>query len=158
MLLAELNHMDEHETALLLLAALFHDTGFVDRYENNEPVAVAIAEKILDSAGLSSPDIEHVCLLILATTMPQRPQTVLEKILCDADLSTFGRDDFLQRSLDLRQELAAHGTIISLADWFRRQLNFLQNHQYFTEAARQLFSKRKEKNRQILLRELKKYE
>ena len=72
----------------------------------------------------------------MATKLPQSPRTLLEQIVADADLDSLGRDYFARRSLDLRSELRARGMPSTEAQWYERQLAFLEGHRFFTSAAR----------------------
>ena len=56
----------------------------------------------------------------------------------DADLDSLGRDDFWDLSEKLHAELKHFGQTITEDEWRLRQIEFLQNHSYFTEASRQL--------------------
>jgi hypothetical protein len=66
--------------------------------------------------------------------------------LADADLDVLGRENFLPRNKDLRDELAASGTQTSDERWSSSQLQMLQNHHYWTTAARSLCGEGKQKN------------
>lgn len=144
----------EQEKTLLICAALLHDIGFVKQYTANESIAAEMAAELLRKCPLCESDIAQVQRLILATKMPQQPGNLLEEILCDADLSTLGRDDFFAASLNLRQELAAFGKEIPLPQWLADQLQFLQTHRYFTEAAQNLYDPVKQRNITLLQQEI----
>lgn len=135
-LLAQQMGLDADQRLLLKTAALYHDTGFLIRYTDNEELAAAIAAETLPQFGYTPAQIAEIQALIRATRIPQQPQTLLQALLCDADLDSLGREDYLETSHNLRRELAAHGTPISMRDWYTQQLAFLSNHQYFTAAAR----------------------
>jgi predicted metal-dependent HD superfamily phosphohydrolase len=70
----------------------------------------------------------------------------MEEILADADLDVLGRQDFQTRNEALRAEMAASGINLSDEQWIRTQLRVLQDHHYFTEAARDLRGEGKRKN------------
>ncbi len=123
---------------LLQTAACYHDIGFVLQREAHEMVSVQIARDILPSFGYNPAQLALISGMIMATRLPQSPQTLLEQMLADADLDSLGRADFFCRSLDLRAELAAYGNACSLNDWYGRQVQFLCQHCYFTPAARRL--------------------
>ena len=72
--------------------------------------------------------------------------------MCDADLDSLGREDYLETSFNLRMELAEHGTRIPLPAWYWRQHHFLRQHTYFTEVAHALRDAGKGKNVALLLR------
>lgn len=124
------------DITLLKTAVLFHDLGYLEQYQNNEPVAVEIAQGILPDCGYSAHEIKRISSLILKTSLPQRPDTLLEKIICDADLDSLGRNDYFELSNALYLELCHFGVSLSDNKWHKQQKAFLQNHNYFTHAAR----------------------
>lgn len=131
---------------VLVTAAYFHDIGFVEKMEDHERISVRIASEALPGCGYFPEQIEVIRGIIMATKLPQSPQTLLEEIMADADLDVLGRDDFLRRGYDLRAERAAFGISFSDEAWYRSQLEFLQAHHYFTSAARQLRDEKKLEN------------
>jgi len=144
--LAALAGVNGDERLLLRTAALYHDMGYMEQYANNEPIGVRIARETLPDFGYSPDQIEAIERMIMATQMPQTPQNFLEALICDADLDSLGREDYLDTSHDLHAELGACCTPIPLKDWYRRQLDFLSNHTYFTEVARELREAGKQEN------------
>jgi len=134
------------EYILLVTAAYFHDLGYIERMDDHELTSARIASEVLPGFGYSPEQIETIARIILATKLPQSPQTLLEEIMADADLDTLGREDFLQRGYDLRAERAALGKSISDAAWFRSQLEFIQAHHYFTPTAHRLRDRQKGEN------------
>jgi uncharacterized protein len=150
--LAALADLDAEGELLFLTAALYHDVGYVDRYAHNEPVGARIAAATLPQFGYSAAQIRRVEAMILATQMPQAPNSFAEALMCDADLDSLGREDYLGTSYNLRAELAEHGTRIPLPAWYWRQHHFLRQHTYFTEVAHALRDAGKAKNVALLLR------
>jgi len=71
--------------------------------------------------------------LIYVTQIPHQPKSLLEEIICDADLDYLGRDDFHQIADSLKNELMAFGKIQSDKQWDEIQIPFLEKHSYFTE-------------------------
>lgn len=133
---------------LLKSAATYHDAGFVESYENNEPVGARMAEEMLPNYGYSAQHIEHIKELIYVTQIPHNPKNHLEEIICDADLDYLGREDFHEIADKLRLELREHGKIDSDRKWDEIQVGFLTNHRYFTETAKKSRDERKAKNLQ----------
>ena len=144
--LAVMEHVDAVSLLLLRTAACYHDIGFVEQRHEHESAGVLIARAILPQFGYGPDQIDAICGMIMATRLPQSPHTLLEAILADADLDSLGRDDFLPRSLALRDELAAFGAPASEEAWYARQLGFLQTHRFFTPAARALRETQKRRN------------
>ena len=139
--------------ALLLLrtAAYFHDIGFIVQYNDHESASVRIAQEALPHFGYNEEQIEIISSMIMATKLPQSPRNLLEEILADADLDNLGREDFDERSHLLRAELETIGITSSDEDWYNRQLEFIQHHTYFTDAARRLRDALKQQNIKALI-------
>ncbi len=150
--LAALAGVDEEAALLLRTAALLHDTGYIEQYTNNEPVGARIAQETLPKFGYTPEQIAVIAQMILATSMPQKPENFLEALLCDADLDSLGREDYLITSHNLYAELEACGAHLTLETWYRRQLHFLSTHTYFTAVARDLRDTSKHENILLLKR------
>ena len=149
--LAELCRIGSENLLLLKTAVLFHDTGYIEQYSENEPIGAAIAARHLPDFGYTGEQVEVIQGLILATRMPQSPRTLLEQIICDADLDSLGRDDFFIHSEKLRLELMSRGNYFSLMKWYKIQVEFLQSHTYFTQEAHTLRDPGKQKNLEEML-------
>ena len=144
--LAALENVNGHDLVLLRTAALFHDSGYLEAYVGHEGVSRSIAETFLPQFGYSSEAIEQIGELILATRVPQRPGNRLAEILCDADLSYLGTDDYTARAEDLYQELHTAGLIKNRDEWLHQQIRFLQGHHYFTLPAVQQLADKQHQN------------
>lgn len=144
--LAHRSGVTGEELQLLQTAALLHDIGYLYRFDNNETLAADRAREILPKFDYSLEQVETVVRIIMATAMPQRPETLLEQLMCDADLDSLGRDDFWELSEKLYAELKHFDQPITEERWRLRQLDFLENHHYFTPAAQQMRSAGKKKN------------
>lgn len=120
---------------LLKSAALFHDAGFVEKYDHNEPVGARMAEEILPNYGYSPKQIDVIKQLIFVTQIPHKPTNLLEQIICDADLDYLGRPDFFEIGDRLRRELRENNKINSDRKWDELQVSFLSQHKYFTQTA-----------------------
>jgi uncharacterized protein len=136
------NITDARSLMLLKIAALFHDTGFIDTYQNHEERSCEIMAAEMTSSGLGNAEIRQVKELIMATKMPQSPSGPLHRVLCDADLDYLGRDDFKVINKKLKRELLAMG-IIKKEEWHELQLRFLENHRYFTRSSVQIRTPKK---------------
>ncbi|WP_128544220.1 HD domain-containing protein [Larkinella soli] len=121
--------------ALIRTAALYHDCGFVSTYQGHEEAGCRLARQSLPRFAYSPEEIETVCGMIMATRIPQTPQNLLEKIVCDADLDYLGRDDFEPIAQTLFQELKVREMVADEAAWNRIQVRFLESHRYWTPTA-----------------------
>ena len=139
------------ELFLLRLAALYHDTGFLYQYAHHEEASCRIF--LADSVwlDLSEEDKNDVLHLIMATQLPQQPETLAERIICDADLDYLGRDDFAPNSDGLRREFLAYRIVANNEEWHERQLSFLKAHHYHTTSSRKLREPVKQRNLQRCL-------
>ena len=131
----------DDEARLLRLGVLMHDIGFTVSSENHEIEGVKIAKRLMLKHGFSDREIDLVSDLILATRIPQRPNDLLQKIICDVDLDYLGRKDFHEISELLYREILEKSEFIDRITWNKIQIDFLINHNYHTEFA--------QKNRQI---------
>ncbi len=134
-ILAKEEKVSEKEVMLVKTAALFHDCGFINLYQNHEEESARIAREQLPLCGYTNEDIDVICQLILKTKFPAQPKTHLEKILCDADLDYLGRDDYEEISQKLLQEWTSRGKDYSTGEWHELQINFIQKHAYWTASA-----------------------
>jgi adenylate cyclase len=126
------------EMFLLRTAALYHDSGFMLQYSNNEDYAIGMARSFLPAFGYSSEQIDIVCSIINATKSTVTPETLLEKIICDADHDYLGRADYKIIASRLRAELKEFAQIeMTDEEWVQYQLDyFTQKHVYYTETAK----------------------
>ena len=139
--------LTDKELEMLQLAAWFHDTGYYKDPEEHEALSSEIAEDFLTGEGYPVEDINIVKGCIMATKLPQSPERLLEEILCDADLSHLGNEQYWDRCGRLRQEMGlARKVVMSEQEWVDFELDFMMRHRYHTDVARSLFNKRKRKH------------
>ena len=122
---------DKHDVLLLKTAAIFHDSGFLFVYKNHEEKGCEIASETLKNI-FSKEDMKKVCGMIMATKIPQTPNTLLEQIICDADLDYLGRNDFEPISRNLYKEFIIFKIIPEDIIWDHIQIKFFESHHYFT--------------------------
>ncbi|TXB65342.1 HD domain-containing protein [Vicingus serpentipes] len=133
--IAELENLSQEEKIIINTAALFHDSGFIYQYENNEELAVTLTKEILPKFKYNEKQVNAIGNIILTTRITARPQTLLEKIMCDADYDYLGRDDFFKIAETLYKELHEYDHKFSLEEWNEIQVKFLKKHQYYTESS-----------------------
>ncbi len=121
---------------LLQIAALFHDTGFLDTYRNHEERSCEILNKYLADEAMEPGEAECISKMILATRAPQMPRSLMERVLCDADLDYLGREDFSKISENLKQEFLSFQIVRDESDWQEKQIHFLEDHSYFTPSSK----------------------
>ncbi|MCU7550303.1 YitT family protein [Chitinophagaceae bacterium LB-8] len=149
-------HLSKNETfadgeaILLYTAAAFHDSGFLEAYDNHEEQSCELARKFLPNYEFTQPQIEQICSLIMATKLPQTPKDKLAALLCDADLFYLGTDRYFMIAERLYKELRETGLINNREEWKAKQIGFLESHQYFTEQAKTECNEGKVKNLNLL--------
>ena len=150
----------EEEVLLLKTAALFHDAGFIKtrNYVDHEEQGIKLAKEILPKFKYTPEQINRIAQLIYATKLPPNPKDKLEQIMCDADLDYLGREDFLPVSDLLYKELSERHLVTNKIEWDKKQIAFLENHQYFTETARKNRRVNKLKQLEKLKKQMEEYE
>ncbi|OFY93379.1 MAG: hypothetical protein A3K10_11440 [Bacteroidetes bacterium RIFCSPLOWO2_12_FULL_31_6] len=141
--IAELEGLSQEEKIIVNTAALYHDSGFIIRYEHNEELAVELIREVLPSFGYSDKQIKIIGNIILTTRIKARPKTLLEKIMSDADYDYLGRNDVHQIANTLYKELNEHGFKFNINEWNEMQIKFLEKHFYYTTSSIQLRRPRK---------------
>ena len=149
-LLAKREGVDGDDLLLLLTAALFHDSGFLRDQKEHEKNSCNIATEYLPQYGYTPEQVKIVCGMIMATKIPQKPHSLLEQILCDADLDYLGREDFFDIGNKLFAELSMYDIISTEDEWNQLQVIFLEKHHYFTKTAIELRKAKKDEHLQLV--------
>jgi len=138
----------------LEIAAWFHDMGYDQGAEGHEQRSAEYATKFLTERGFSKERIDTICACILATKYPQVPTTLVEKILCDADLNHLGKDTYWDRCGKVRQELAlVKDLIMNEQEWIDFELEFMKNHKFHTTVGQNAYEKNKNKHIKQLIKQ-----
>ena len=152
--MADYYSLQEEDRMVLMLAAWFHDTGYsAGQAEGHEEVSVQIATQFLISRHVDENIIQRIASCIQATRMPQSPVSLIEKILCDADLFHLSTEDFKARNGLLKQERESIlGHKIDKKEWRKGNIQFLEQHKYFTDYGHEFLEPRKMNNLTLLLK------
>ncbi|WP_421919687.1 HD domain-containing protein [Marinifilum sp.] len=146
-ILARKSQLSPSNTELVIIAAWFHDAGHAVTYFGHEKAGTEIAVDFLSRIHYPKSKINKVVNCILATHYPPRPQNELEKVLCDADMYHLSLDDYESRSFSLRKELeTVTSTEIPKQHWCNKNIEFLNDHCYFTNYGKKVLQFLKEKN------------
>ncbi len=145
--LADDYQLPELDKEILLLAAWFHDTGYIDTYQGHEEKSADIAIIFLQQQNYPPPHIQRVKNCILATKAGSKPANLTEEILADADISNIGKKSFFPNAELLRAEWEIFlDKFYTDAEWAQYQLDFLQATQFRTEAAQRRYNEQLTKN------------
>lgn len=150
--MADYYNLHEEDRLVLLIAAWFHDVGYSSgQAKGHEEVSVQMATQFLHSHRVDESIVQRVTSCIQATRMPQSPVSLIEKILCDADLFHLSTEDFKARNQLLKQERESTlGQRVDKKEWRKGNIAFLQQHRYFTEYGHDMLEAKKAENLAIL--------
>jgi len=153
------NHyqLSDQDFFIVSTAAWFHDTGYLTSFEEHEARGAESAREFLDSKGVDPAVTEQVVKCILATKMPQHPVSLLEQIVCDADLFHLGGDSFKERNKLMRREVEAYfNKDVDKNIWRLKTISLFEGHHYHTDYAQDLLTAKKLLNLQELQNKLEK--
>ena len=152
--IAEGYELTEKELEIIQLAAWFHDTGYDQGQEGHEERGVAYAREFLKPYNYPEEDLQKIEQAILATRYPHDPHTLLDEIVCDADLSHLGNEWYWDRCGKVRQEMMiTKDLVMSDQEWVDFEIGFVTKHNYHTRVAQELFNKQKERHIRQLLKQ-----
>ncbi|MBO9203806.1 MULTISPECIES: Pycsar system effector family protein [Niastella] len=139
--------LNDQQRLILLVAGWFHDIGYVYEIEGHEQISARMAERFLKDKRVDAEDISMVKSCILATTYPQHPGSILEQVICDADLLHLGKKYFLQKAALIREEWSLTRKFTYTDEqWHSLNLEFISKHVFHTAYCRKNYDKRKYKN------------
>jgi len=139
--------LSKEQKEILLLAAWFHDSGLTKCYKGHEMESQELAKTFLQAADYPEEKLVQVLACIAATQMPQAPTTLLEQVICDADLYHLSLMEYCHLQALLRAEWqSVFGENYTHAEWATENLQFLANHQYWTSYGKTTLQAAKELN------------
>jgi predicted metal-dependent HD superfamily phosphohydrolase len=156
--LIEGEKIDGNDSDNLIIAAWFHDAGYINGYKDHEEKSKDIAADFLKKNGFEDDRIAQISSIILATQMDYKPANLLEKIIRDADCAHFKGKSFSEISELLRNEWETTcDKSFNDSQWTIENISFLnEQHQFYTNYAINNWQKGKEKNLAALFKTLKK--
>jgi predicted metal-dependent HD superfamily phosphohydrolase len=157
--LGESHALSAKDMEALLLAAWFHDTGYIDTYTGHEEKSVEYATDYLQEQGYPEDRIALVNECIMATKHGAPSRGLLPDILVDADMSNVGKETFFSTAELLRVEWEMFlDKFYSNSEWAQFQLDFLLGMGYRTEHAIRKFAQQLGQNIQEQRNRLQKEE
>jgi adenylate cyclase len=152
--IAREENISDDEHLILNTAALFHDSGYIFMYHNNEELAIKMARKIMPDFGYTPNQIHIISGIIRTTKVRNKPKTHLQMIMNDADYDYLGRKDYFKVAATLHKELLGQGMKLTKTDWIKMQIRFLEKHQYYTDWSKKNRQNQKLANMAKLIRSL----
>lgn len=139
--------LSENDREVILIAAWFHDTGYLYTYADHEERSKNIAQSFLLENNYPLSKVKKVMNCIGVTQLDIEPHNIMEKVICDADLYHLSCRNYFQLSNKLRKEWELiFDTEINDDQWNRQNLNFLNQHNYCTTYAKNNLEKGKQMN------------
>ncbi len=147
--IGEKNGLNPEEIILVKIAAWFHDIGYAVDIENHEKIGAEKADEFLTSQGIEKSKIDQVKECIFATRISTQPVSLLEKVVCDADLSHLAEEDYFERIEKMRKEWKNHSfDKVSKRKFLGKSEEFFETHSYHTDFAKKVFEPKKDANLQ----------
>lgn len=145
--IAKKMNIPEREVVWLLIAAWFHDVGYLVDRHRHEDESGNIARLFLLQEQVESENIAKVMCYIDATKIPHNPQNELAAILSDADTFHFGLPQFMPMSIKLKRENAALSNVeLELVEFIGASITFLEMHEFKTDYCKTHLEEGKMKN------------
>lgn len=149
--IAEQEGLSDEEYLVLLVAALFHDTGYYEERDGHEECGARNAAQFLTNDELTEDFRANVEQLILETRLSKTPSTEASKVLRDADLHYLG----LEKGLGIADALRNEWEVLSVKhfsekEWLENNIEFFESHKYFTTTAKAIYGPGKARNLQRL--------
>lgn len=141
--------VSKNDLEILIIAAWFHDVGYLETQENHEELGIKIASEFLTKETYSKDKIDLVVACITATKIDVQPTTLLQEIICDADMKGLSLDNYSERSKLLREECLLFMNDMGCKeeqDWLEAEISFLSKHNYHTKYALIYFNENKLNN------------
>lgn len=130
----------------LQLAAVFHDAIYNVQSDNNEESSAEYAALVLTQLTYPIQQIQLVKGLILATKWNYNAQTILEKIIIDADLAHLHCEDYIENQfVNLYQEINSYRKL-GKSKWIKECIALFSKHKYYTSYAQNIFNNGKRSN------------
>ncbi|HVO75764.1 MAG TPA: Pycsar system effector family protein [Ignavibacteriaceae bacterium] len=155
--IGEQSGLSPEEKEDLLVAAWFHDTGFVSAYNGHEAKSAEICDNFLSQEGFPQEKKNKITQLILSTRHSYMPGSLSEQIICDADILHIGKKGFKAKSQLLRDEWDKMlGKKFSDFEWYKNSIDFISSNKFQTEYARNNFEEQRKVNLGKLQKKLRK--
>lgn len=130
------------DSTTLLVAAWFHDVGYLFTLEQHEAKSIELAQEYLKTNNYTQYYINSISRCIACTEIGVEPTTQLSALLKDIDVSYGLCNNFLEQGNLLREEWRRTKKLtFTDMNWRTIQLNFLNNLRWHTAYGQQHYQK-----------------
>ncbi|MBK7105286.1 MAG: HD domain-containing protein [Ignavibacteriae bacterium] len=155
-LIAKANSLNENDIQLITISAWFHDIGHIKVWEGHEELGANYAKEFLSNYEISESEIQIIVDCIRVTAIPHNPKNLLEEIICDADVSHVGSENFFEKSILLKKEIELRkNKTFSDIEWIKKNMDFVIQTNFYTNIGKEIFEKQKQINLKKLFQEYK---
>ncbi|MBK8516645.1 MAG: HD domain-containing protein [Saprospiraceae bacterium] len=145
--IAKAEKITEEEKEMVVLAAWFHDLGYIDGKKGHEERSANMASRFLRENDYPVEKEEVVIGCIKATDFNFTPITLLNQMIRDADTAHFAEDNYSDYSKMLKTECEIlDGCNMSKKEWNSENIKIFNTHNYFTKYANATWLASKNKN------------
>ncbi|MEO7523177.1 MAG: Pycsar system effector family protein [Ferruginibacter sp.] len=150
--------LGEHEMLILVIAAWFHDTGYLfSPPAEHEEKSVEIMKLFAREKQVPFDIVNEVSGCIMATKAPRHPAGILQEILCDADTFNLGTTDFKRTNEIVFQEFQnASDVALSRKAFDEGALIMLKQHKFYTGFCKEQLTGVKKENMKKIKKKIKK--
>jgi adenylate cyclase len=139
--------LDDETLENVIIAAWFHDLGYLKTYIGHEEESQTMATRFLRELQLDEDRIQQVRDIIIATKFGHVPKNLAESVIIDADRLHIAGPGFWEKGDKLRTEWTSYlEKRYSEREWAETQLKHLENTTFFCEYSRTAYGAEREKN------------
>jgi HD superfamily phosphodiesterase len=145
--IADHYNLIESDLVVLMVAAWFHDTGYLfDEVAMHEEKSAQVMRDFLKEYLPDNDVIHNIEECIMATKANAKPVNLLQQILVDADTYNFGTKEIDTTNKQVYDEYVSRNGYMSKKEWNRQTVKMLENHHYYTSYCKELLMDKKKKN------------
>lgn len=150
-MLGKAEGLTEAEMRALMIAAWFHDTGYLLQLENHEGASVQVAEAFFEQNPVSEDCRRLVIDAIEVTCRQKEPKNAIERVILDADVAHVADVNFISISKKLKKERAnCSECVVKFADYWNETLSFLKKLSFHTAYANANFKGQLQQNTRLV--------
>ena len=144
-------NLSDREMLILIAAAWFHDTGYLNGDpEKHEEKGCQIMKDFMKSLIEDESIFEEIHAVVMATKFPRNPKNLLQEIICDADTYQFGTKKFKKTNNKVQEELKQRTGEADDVKFRHETIQLLKSHVFYTSYCRDRLNDGKKKNLQQL--------
>ncbi len=140
--------MRDEEKNNVIIAAWFHDVGYLYDYDNHEEKSIELCTEFLRKKQIDENRINEICKMINSTKFQVIPRNEKEALLKDIDIAYALYTNFNSKGDLLKKEKEIKlNKQIDDAEWTNSQITFLNEIRFYSSYGRESFNKILEKTR-----------